>query len=120
MTMREFYTAILNNETLSTEIRETAQKCIATLDKRNENRSSKPSKKAEENKVLAMDLLPYFDDGEAKTCADILTASHEFHPEFTSPKVTALLKLLVANGFLTATEEKVPKKGKCMVYRIVK
>ena len=69
MTMREFYTAILNNETLSTEIRETAQKCIATLDKRNENRSSKPSKKAEENKVLAMDLLPYIDDGESKTCA---------------------------------------------------
>lgn len=120
MTMREFYTAILNNETLSTEIRETAQKCITTLDKRNENRSSKPSKKAEENKVLAMDILPMFEDGEPRTCADVLEGMRETHPEFTSPKVTALLKILVTNGFLTSTEEKVPKKGKCMVYRIVK
>lgn len=120
MTMREFYTAILNNETLSEEIRETAQKCIVALDKRNEYRSSKPSKKAEENKELAMDILPMFDDGEARTCADVLTAMLETHPEFTSPKVTALLKILVDMGFLTATEEKVPKKGKCKVYRIVK
>lgn len=120
MTMREFYTAILNNETLSIEIREIAQKCIATLNKRNENHSSKPSKKAEENKALAMEILPMFEDGESRICADVLEAMKEEHPEFTSPKVTALLKVLVANGFLAATEEKVPKKGKCMMYRITK
>lgn len=109
MTTREFFEAIINaniNEELTTY----AAEGIAKLDKRNEKRSSKPSKTAIANAPIK--------DGIANLLVEKpMTASEVgVAMEITTQKASALLRQLVEDGVLVATEVKVPKKGKVKQY----
>ena len=52
MTTREFYNAILSMENVSAEISEKAAALLSAMDKKNAERSSKPTKAQKENEAL--------------------------------------------------------------------
>jgi len=112
MTTREFLTTVLSAN-LSDEANEKAQALIAALDKRNETRSSKPSKRQLENQPIREMILGYLNESEPKTAADIGE-----HCGITTQKASALCLQLQKEELLTAEEVKVPKKGKVKGYRI--
>ena len=114
MTNRELYTAIINAN-LSDEITEKAQALLDQLDARNEKRASTPSKKSLENEPIKAAIIGLYTE-EVKT----LTASEVgTRLEITTQKASALLRQMTESGVLTATEVKVPKKGKVKAYSLV-
>lgn len=114
MTNREFYTAILSNESLPTELRSFASDAILKLDKRNENRSSKPSKTQLANEPIKTAIVKYLDkEGFVATAADVAA-----NCDITTQKASALLRQLVESGVLKSAEVKIPKKGKCKAYSV--
>ena len=124
MTNREFYTAIAENETLSTEIRDHATEQIAKLDATAEKRKGKVSKadqeKRDANAALAKLIAETILTTEAKTATDVaavLTA--EAGEEVKVQKASYLLRLAVDMGLATQTEVKIPKKGTQKAYAVV-
>jgi len=112
MTKREFLNAVIEanvNEALN----EFAVAEIAKLDKRNEAKSSKPSKTALANEPIKEAILAFLADKENTIASDIAVGI-----EVTTQKASALCRQLVEDGKLTATEVKVPKKGKVKAYNI--
>lgn len=107
MTTREFYNAILSMENVSAEISEKAAALLSAMDKKNAERSSKPTKAQKENE----ELLPIVREALAgKTEPTTASMLHEMQPDFSIPKCTTLLKTLVSKGELEMTKVKV--KGK--------
>lgn len=115
MTNRDFYTAIVNTETLSEELRQFATDALQKMDERNAKRSSKPSKTAVANEPIKTAILAALTD-EPQTAPDLAAIVGD---GVTHNKVTALARQLVAEGKATVTEVKVPKKGKMKGYAIV-
>ena len=112
MTNREFYIAIANNEALTEEIRAHATAEIEKLDARNAKRAEKPSKTAVANEPIKANIVKVLEDG-GKTASDIATAL-----EISVQKASALCRQLADAGQVTATEVKVPKKGKQKLYTL--
>jgi len=112
MTTREFLNIVVEAN-LSDEVTEKAQTLLVALDKRNENRSSKPSKRQLENQPIREMILGYLNGSEPKTAADIGE-----HCGITTQKASALCSQMQKEELLTAEEVKVPKKGKVKGYRI--
>lgn len=111
MTNREFYEAVVSNETNSAEVIEKAKAEIAKLDNRNLNR--KPTAKQKENKAMKEAILDYLaDDGRAHTSAEIAVEM-----ETTTNKVSALCTQLVKEGKIDRVEKKIPKEGKKNFYQ---
>lgn len=73
MTYREFYNAVINFEGVSTELAEFAEKAIAALDKRNENRKSGTSKSAMTAKASRDAVLNAMENGKGYTGKEIAT-----------------------------------------------
>lgn len=112
MTNREFYTEIMNRSTDDRWIAKATAE-LAKLDKRNAQRSSKPSKTQQENeplKALILEILSV----KPMTASEI----HEVDDSMSVQKVSSLCRLLVAEGKLAVEEIKVPKKGKQKQYSI--
>ena len=61
MKIRDFYTAVIANESNTAEVREHAQNELAKMDAQNEKRRNTPSKTAQMNDVLIENLLPMLD-----------------------------------------------------------
>ena len=110
MTKREFLNAVIEAN-VNEELSAFAVAEIGKLDKRNEAKSSKPSKTAIANEPIKADIVKMLKGRE-----EVATASEALG--LTTQKVSALCRQLVEGGTLTATEVKVPKKGKVKAYHI--
>lgn len=113
MTKREFLNTVAATATTE-EIKAFALEELARLDKRNENRSSKQaSKTAEANAPYVAAIREYMQAHKNVTAAEVAEVV-----EISVQKASALLRGLVAAEELTATEVKIPKKGKCKAYNL--
>lgn len=112
MTNREFFTAIVSAN-VSDELTAFAQEAIAKLDKRNEARSSKPSKVALANAPIKEAILAFVAENEDAIASAIATGC-----EVSVQKASTLCRQLVEEGKLTSQEVKVPKRGKVKAYRL--
>jgi hypothetical protein len=124
MTNREFYTAIAENETLSTEIRDHATEQIAKLDATAEKRKGKVSKadqeKRDANAALAAKVAAEVLTTEAKTATDVAAILTEMlGEEVKVQKASYLCREAVKMGLATQTEVKIPKKGTQKAYAVV-
>ena len=113
MTNREAYNAVINGE-ITDKVVEHFTAELAKLDKRNAQRSSKPSKTQLENEPIKAHLLEIL-------AVKPMTASeiHEVDADLSTQKISSLCRQLVEVGKLTVEEVKVPKKGKQKQYTIV-
>ena len=114
MTNREFYNAIINAN-INDEVTAHAEAALAKLDATNEKRKANPAKntkKAEENAPIVAAIREAL-TVEAQTASQIgaiVGVSHN--------KVTPLVKGLVAEGYATVTDIKIPGKGSCKGYSL--
>lgn len=114
MTNREFYNAIING-TMNEEIKAFAEQAIAKMDARNENRSSKPSKKSIENEPIKADIIKFITERGEKCITSAIAEALEI----STQKASALCRQLVSDGKLVVEEVKVPKRGNQKAYSIV-
>ena len=113
MTNREFFNAVIKanvNDELTTHATVELEK----LDKRNAQRSSKPSKTQLENEPIKARLLEIL-------AVKPMTASeiHEVDAGLSTQKISSLCRQLVEAGKLAVEDVKIPKKGKQKQYHIV-
>lgn len=115
MTNREFFENIIAadiNEAMTSH----ARHCIEMLDKRNSSRSSKQTKKQQENAVIMEAIMELFrENNSLRTASDIAGAIEDIS---SVQKASALARELVAAGKLVSVEIKVPKKGKQKAYSL--
>lgn len=113
MTRRDFYNSIING-TVNDEVIEMAKAEVAKLDATNEKRKSTPSKTAIANAPIKEAIVKLLTESKGAMCASDVGASLEL----TTQKASALLRQLQDEGTVTATEQKVPKKGSVKFYGI--
>ena len=106
MTNREFYTSIMNTESLSAEVREHAEAALNKLDATNEKRKSATSKKALENQPLIDRIINEILDSQPKTASDVAAVL-----EVSVQKASMLCRAAVEQGHAKSQDIKVPKKG---------
>lgn len=115
MTKREFYTNIANG-TITDAEKEMALAEIAKLDETNEKRKNKTSpkdaEKAAEDAKIRESIFALITN-DPQTAADLGA-----QVGVSTPKATAELRKLVADGRVSKTDIKVPKKGTCKGYFI--
>lgn len=115
MTNREFYNAIINFEGMTPELVEHAKHLIATMDKRNEARSSKPTKTQEANAPLLEIIFEKVKAaGKPITAAEIFAMGIEGIGSVN--KVSGLLGILYKDNKVDKREVKVKGKGKQVGY----
>lgn len=108
-TMRDFLNAVIDNK-VDDEVVDFAKAEIAKLDKRNEKRANAPSKTAVANEPIKNSILEILTD-EPKTAGDVAKAV-----DISTQKASALLRQMVAEEKVVATDIKVSGKGKCKGY----
>ena len=116
MTKREFYTNIANG-TITEAEKEMALAEIAKMDATNEARKNKTSpKEAEKQEADAKVRESIFAliTNDPQTAADLGA-----QVGVSTPKATAELRKLVAEGRVVSADIKVPKKGTCKGYSLV-
>lgn len=111
MTNREFYTAILSNETLSIELRTFASEALTKLDAKNAKRAATPSKTAIANEPLKAQILEFLGTRSSALASEIGEALG-----LSTAKASSLCAQLTAEGKVTSVEVKVPKVGKRKSY----
>lgn len=114
MTNKKALEEALAIETLSAEAKEKIKGMIATIDKRNEKRSSKPTKAQKENEPIVKAIIDTLTNaGRPMLSVDIATAIG-----VSSNKVNGLAKALVENGTVVKGTMAVKGKGKQTTYAI--
>ena len=113
MTNREFLNAVIALSA-SEEITEHAKAMIASLDKRNAARTSKPSKTQLENAPIKEAILGIIAEMNAEVSASEL---HE-RLNITVQKASSLCRQLVEEGKLSKGERKEKGKGLVKVYSL--
>ena len=113
MTNREFLNAVIALSA-SEEITEHAKAMIASLDKRNAARTSKPSKTQLENAPIKQAILDVIAEMNAEVSASEL---HE-RLNISVQKASSLCRQLVEEGKLSKGERKEKGKGLVKVYSI--
>lgn len=106
MTQREFFTTIVEGATVTAEMEAFASHALANIDKANESRRERQSKKAQENEPLLTQIetdILTVEPTTASNVAAILGTSTQ--------KATALLRALVAAGRAQVQDIKVTGKG---------
>lgn len=113
MTNREFFNAVIKAD-VNDELTSHATAELEKLDKRNAQRSSKPSKIQLANEPIKAHLLEIL-------AVKPMTASeiHEADADLSTQKISSLCRQLVDADKLTVEEVKVPKKGKQKRYSLV-
>ena len=113
MTNREFYTNIANG-TITEAEKEFALAAIAKMDATNEARKNKTSpkdaEKAAADAVIRENIFALITN-DPQTASDLGA-----QVGVSTPKATAELRKLVADGRVCKTDIKVPKKGTCKGY----
>ena len=110
MTQREFFEAIRDFEGMSENLVDYATMSIEKLDKRNEARKSKVSKKALENKPLYDKVLELLDD------KDMIASQIATELGVTVQKASSLCVHLVKEDKIKSYDVKVKGKGKQKCY----
>ena len=113
MTNREFFVEVMQNETLSVELRAHAEKEIAKLDANNKKRAEAQSKKSKENEPIKEAIFALLTEHGTMTSPDIGVAL-----ELSTSKASAMCRQMVEDGRLTASDIKIPKKGKLKAYSV--
>ena len=113
MTNREFLNAVIALSA-SEEITEHAKAMIASLDKRNAARTSKPSKTQLENAPIKEAILGIIAEMNAEVSASEL---HE-RLNISVQKASSLCRQLVEEGKLSKGERKEKSKGLVKVYSL--
>ena len=115
MTKREFYTNIANGTITDVE-KEMALAEIAKLDETNEKRKNKTSpkdaEKAAADAVIRENIFALI-TSDPQTAADLGA-----QVGVSTPKATAELRKLVADGRVVKSDIKVPKRGTCKGYSL--
>ena len=113
MTNREFFNAVIKAN-VNDELTSHATAELEKLDKRNAQRSSKPSKTQLENEPIKARLLEIL-------AVKPMTASeiHEVDAGLSTQKISSLCRQLVEAGKLAVEDVKIPKKGKQKQYHLV-
>ena len=115
MTNREFYTNIANGNVTEAE-KEFALAAIAKMDETNEKRKNKVSpkdaEKAEADAKVREAIFALITN-DPQTAADLGA-----QVGVSTPKATAELRKLVADGRVVKSDIKVPKKGTCKGYSL--
>ena len=119
MTKREFLNEVIavidgTSEVNVLELKEFAKAEIVKLDKRNANRSSKPTKTQIENEPIKDKILEVLSTGERMVASAIAERL-----EISTQKVSALCRQLVESKKLKVEDVKIPKKGKQKAYSIL-
>lgn len=114
MKIREFYNAIIANETNTEEVREHAQNELAKMDAQNEKRRNTPSKKAQENAVLCKELLAKLKPNTVYTSTQVGELM-----EVNTSKGSVLLRDLVKANSMVEVEPVKGKSGKVKAYMLV-
>ena len=113
MTNREFFVEVMQNGTLSAELRAHAEKEIAKLDANNKKRAEAQSKKSKENEPIKEAIFALLTEHGTMTSPDIGAAL-----ELSTSKASAMCRQMVEDGRLTASDVKIPKKGKLKAYSV--
>lgn len=112
MTNREFLNIVITSA-ISDEMTEKAQALLANMDKKNESRKAKPSKVAIANEPLKQAIVEFLTGNGVKVASEVGESLN-----ITTQKASALLRQMVEDGIVVASEVKVPKKGKVKGYTI--
>ena len=117
MTNREFLTAIASMENAPAEVVEYATERLAKLDAANEARKGKPSKKA---LAKAAENAPMLDRIMTEILSDTAVTAGAVAETLgvSTPKASALLRSLVAEGKAVSADIKVTGKGTCKGYAL--
>lgn len=107
MTRRDFFTAIMNTETLSDEIRTFAHESLEKIDETNAKRAAKPSKKAIENAPLIEKVVSLLTH-EPQTATDLIAPMGE---EFKVQRISSLLVQARKQGLCESVDVKIKGKG---------
>jgi len=112
MTMREFYTAIVEGK-ITDEVIAKATAEIEKLDARNEKRKGENSKRAKENEPIKAEILDYI-----KTNGKSVASAIGIGIGQSTNKVSALCKQMVEAGTLAVSVHKEKGKSKVNAYAI--
>lgn len=112
MTTREMLNAIISG-TINADVQAKAQEVLASLDKKNENRKSKPSKTAIANAPIKEAIVNHLNEVKHATASEVAEAMN-----ITVQKASALLRQLAQDGVFTVSEVKVAKKGVVKNYSV--
>ena len=106
MTQREFFTTIVEGATVTAEMEAFASHALANIDKANESRRERQSKKAQENEPLLAQI-----ETDILTVEPITVSNVAAILGTSTQKATALLRALVAAGRAQVQDIKVTGKG---------
>lgn len=106
MTQREFFTTIVEGATVTAEMEAFASHALANIDKANESRRERQSKKAQENEPLLAQIETDILTVEPITASNVAAVLGT-----STQKATALLRALVAAGRAQVQDVKVTGKG---------
>jgi GH24 family phage-related lysozyme (muramidase) len=116
ITMRQFFEAVVNGN-ITPAMVEKAKAEIAKLDATNAKRAEKAKAKSAENQPIKDAIYDFLVANGTKTTAEIAMGVEIL--EGSAPKTSAMCRQMVDEGRLTASEVKVPKKGKAKAYTAV-
>ena len=119
MTMRKYHEAVLAIPDCPADVAEKARAEIVKLDATNAKRAEKQSAKAKENEPLKVAIYEYLLANGTKTSPEIALALTTAENEVSTSKVSSMCRQMVDDGRLTASEVKVPKKGKLKAYTAI-
>lgn len=113
ITLRQLFTAVVEDK-ITPAMREKAKAEIAKLDATNVKRAEKAKAKAAENLPLKNTIFEFLVANGTKTTAEIAVGVGE-----STPKASAMLRQMVEEGRLTASEVSVKGKGKQKAYTAI-
>ena len=119
MTTKEFYTAISENETLASEVRDFAENALVKMAEAAKKRAEKPSKAHEENAAMIPAVEEYLSGCTVAVPASLVA---ENCPPLSPSKANAVLKLMVDDGKVRTEKIKSTSKsgGKINGYILVR
>lgn len=118
ITMRQYHEAVISGN-ITDDIIAKAKAEIAKLDATNTKRAEKAAEKAKENDPIKATIFAYLVENGTKTTAEVAAGISTPENEVSVPKASAMLRQMVEAGQLTASDVKVPKKGKQKAYTAV-
>lgn len=113
ITLRQLFTAVVEDN-ITPAMKEKAKAEIAKLDTTNAKRAEKAKEKAKENEPIKTAIFDFLVANGTKTTAEIAVGVGE-----STPKASAMLRQMVDEGRLTASDVSVKGKGKQKAYTAI-
>ena len=118
ITLRQYHEAVISGN-ITDDIIAKAKAEIAKLDAVNAKRAEKAAEKAKENDPIKSAIYNLLVENGAMVASAIGAALTTPENEVTTSKVTSMCRQMGEAGQLTASDVKVPKKGKQKAYTAV-